>query len=649
MNKNTITGFVLIAAVIFGYSWWATPSQQQIAEQMRQDSIANVEKDQQLARENQLKKAKEDLTKQAIDDSTALFHYAFTGEKQDIVLQNEKVAITINTKGASIEKAVVKGFKSNENYITQHKDTTECSDVTLFDNSKPLDNTVKEQSMEFVFNLKESNISTSELYFTPSEVTDNSVVLTTKVAEGKSINIRYSLGDSYILHMSMDAQGMNGLFPANTNLMDVNWQQHCRQQERGHTFENRYSTLTYHFTNGGTDKLNEAGNKTETMEEKTDWIAFKSQFFSMIFIAKNDFQQNATYSSTNENKDSGYLKSYDAKMKTFFDPTGQTPSEFDFYIGPNNFRGLKNIQEQCNFNKDLELERLVYLGWPLFRIINRWFTIYVFDFLTSLAIPMGVVLILITLLLKFITFPMVRKSYMSSAKMRVLKPRLEEATKHLNKEEDQMQRQQVMMQEYQKYGVSPMAGCLPMLIQMPIWIAMFNFVPNAIELRGESFLWIKDLSSFDPILEWSNNLPLIGNHLSLTCILFCAGNLIYTWLSMKQQKDQMMGQQQGMKMMQYMMFFMPVMFFFIFNDYSAGLNFYYFISLFFSAIVMWALRKGTNDKKLLEKLVARYEENKKNPKKLTGLAASLQRMQEQQAAMQKQREELERRYKDLNK
>lgn len=256
---------------------------------------------------------------------------------------------------------------------------------------------------------------------------------------------------------------------------------------------------------------------------------------------------------------------------------------------------------------------------------------------------MGIVLILITLLLKAITFPLVKKSYMSSAKMRVLKPKLEEATKQYNKPEDQMQKQQAMMALYSKYGVSPLSGCLPMLIQMPIWIAMFNFVPNAIQLRGESFLWIPDLSTYDPIIEWDTNIWGIGDHLSLTCILFCVSNILYSVMTMRQQRDQMVGQQaEQMKMMQWMMYLMPVMFFFMFNDYSSGLNFYYFISLFFSALIMWTLRKTTNDAKLLEKLEQKYQENKNNPKKMSGLAARLEAMQKQAEELRKQQQERER-------
>ncbi len=551
-------------------------------------------------------------------------------DAQDIVLQNEKLQLTLNTKGGTVTKAVIKGFKDKEGN----------RDVTLLDE--------KVHRLNFTLSTKDANIATQDLFFQPSAQTDSTVTLTANAGQGKSMVLTYKLGPNYLLHMSMQVMGMNGLFAPDTKVMNVNWKDKCRQQEKGFTFENRYSTLTYHEEDGGTDKLSETSEKVdEQIDKKIDWVAFKNQFFSAVMIAKHDFNTGALLTSIPQQKGSGFLKEYEAKLKTFFDPTGQTPSEFEFYFGPNDFRLLNRVEQQSTFNKDLELQRLVYLGWPLFRIINRWFTIYVFDWLSK-WFPMGVVLILITLLLKVITFPMVKKSYMSSAKMRVLKPKLDAATAQYNKPEDQMQKQQAMMAEYSKYGVSPLSGCLPMLIQMPIWIAMFNFVPNAIQLRGESFLWINDLSTYDPVIEWNRNIWLIGDHLSLTCILFCVANVLYSWMTMRQQRDQMVGQQaEQMKMMQWMMYLMPVMFFFMFNDYSSGLNFYYFVSLFFSAAIMWTLRKTTNDEKLLKILEARYEENKANPKKLSGMAARLQAMQEQQQAMQRKREELERKKRKL--
>ena len=632
MDKNSIWGFVLIAAVLIGYSWYSKPSKEQERAQFVQDSIAQ-------ARQLQAEKAAKDATfkrqemarKKIAEDTTALFHDALQGQAQDVVLKNKHVAITLSSKGASVTKAVINNYKDN---------ITGDNFVTLFQG--------RDQSINYTLAAKEMNISTADLFFQTSAVTDSTVTFTATAAPGKTITLAYRLGKDYMLHMQMAVKGMDGLFAPGTNAMDVNWQDKCRQQEKGFNFENRYATLTYHNIDGGTDQLSETSKKIdEDIEDSIDWVAFKNQFFSAVIIAKNNFKSHSLMTSVPQEKGSGYLKQYQAKMKTFFDPSGKTPSEFDFYYGPNDFRLLQKVEKESTFGHDLQMQRLVYLGWPLFRIINRWFTIYVFSWLSK-WFPMGVVLILITLLLKVITYPMVKKSYMSSAKMRVLKPKLDEATKQYNKPEDSMQKQQAMMAEYAKYGVSPLSGCLPMLIQMPIWIAMFNFVPNAIELRGQSFLWMHDLSTYDPIFEWHKNLWLIGDHLSLTCILFCAAQIIYSWFTMQLQKDQMVGQQaEQMKAMQWMMYLMPLMFFFIFNDYSSGLNFYYFISLIMSAAIMFVLRKTTNDEKLLAILEARYKENQANPqRKMKGMMARMQALQQMQ---QQQMAETRRKQEELNR
>ena len=622
MNRDTLIGFVLIGLVLIGFSWWNQPSQEQMDEYKRQqDSIAAVQKDAEVKAQMAEAERKMQAEEAAKGDSTALFFQALNGQEEQIMLKNDKVELTFSTKGGTLTKAVILGFED--------KDSAE--NVTLFD--------AEDQQMNFMLAGKNDNIVTQDLYFTPSDVTDRTLTMTAPAQNGGNIAFKYELGDDYMLHFSLLTNGLAGQFAPNYSQMDIRWTSRARQQERGFMFENRYATLTYKETEGNTDYLNETSEKTETLEKSLDWVAFKNQFFSAVLISKDDFAANAVVSSKPQEKGSGYLKDYDAQLKTAFDPTGVKASEFEMYIGPNDFRLIKDVEEQSRFGKDLDLEQLVYLGWPLFRIINRWFTIYVFDWLTSFGFNMGVVLILITLLLKAITFPMVKKSYMSSAKMRVLKPKLDEATKQYDKPEDQMQKQQAMMQLYAQYGVSPLSGCLPMLIQMPIWIAMFNFVPNAIQLRRESFLWIDDLSTYDPIVEWGFNIWGIGDHLSLTCLLFCGANILYSYMTMRQQKDQMVGQQaEQMKMMQWMMYLMPLMFFFMFNDYSAGLNFYYFVSLFFSAAIMWTLRKTTNDEKLLAILEARYKENKNNPKKQSGLAARLEAMQKEADELRRQRQ-----------
>ena len=637
MNKNNIIGFLLIAVVLIGFSWYNQPSAEEQRAAFVQDSIAKAKHaEMEKASKAAAVKRQADAKAKIEADSTALFYSALKGQAQKVVLKNEKVELTLNTKGGTVEKAVIKGYVGHN--LKVKDGSADQKDVTLFDGN--------DQSLKFMLEAKEANIITSDLYFTPSNVTDKSVTMTAVAGPGKTLSMTYTLGDDYMLHMSLQAEGMAGLFSPSCNKMSIDWSDKARQQERGFMFENRYTTLTYHEAEGGTDHLNEGSEKIdEKIEETIDWVSFKNQFFSAIMVAKDNFDKDAFMTSIPQEKGSGYLKQFQAKMKTAFDPTGKKASEFEFYFGPNDFQILKNTEKESTFGKDLEFQKLVYLGWPIIRWINRFFTLYVFDWLSN-VFPMGIVLILITLLLKLITYPMVKKSYMSSAKMRVLKPKLEAATAQYNKPEDQMQKQQAMMAEYAKYGVSPLSGCIPMLIQLPVWVAMFNFVPNAIQLRGEKFLWMSDLSTYDPIIEWNTNIWLIGDHLSLTCILFCVANLLYSWMTMRQQRDQMVGQQADqMKMMQWMMLIMPLMFFFMFNDYSSGLNFYYFISLFFSAAIMWTLRKTTNDEKLLAILEKRYQENKSNPKKASGLMARMQALQELQ---QKQQAELARKQAELN-
>ena len=623
MNKNTIIGFILIAVVLIGFSWYNSPSQEQIEAARQQDSIANALQDKAKKAAAQEAINKKQQEKALAADTTALFYPALNGKSEQVTLKNSKLELTLDTKGGVVRKARILGFK----------DLDGAKDLTLFD--------AKDQNLNFLFAGKEDNIVTADLYFVPSEQTDSTVTMTATASNGGQLIMKYRLGNDYMLHFSLQAQGLAKAFAPTYKEMEIEWTDHCRQHEKGHSFENRYTSIFYKESKGSTDNLSESGDKSKTIEEELDWVAFRNQFFSVAFISKDNFSANAALSSISQEKGTNYLKQFDAKLKTAFDPTGVKASEFEMYIGPNNFRLIQNVEAQSQFGKDLDLEQLVNLGWTLFRWINRWFTLYVFDFLASLGFSMGIVLILITIILKVITYPMVKKSYMSSAKMRVLKPKLEEATKQYDKPEDQMKKQQEMMSLYSKYGVSPMGGCLPMIIQAPIWIAMFWFVPNAIQLRGQSFLWMDDLSTYDPIFEWGTNIWGIGDHLSLTCILFCAAQLIYTWISMRQQRDQMVGQQaEQMKMMQWMMYIMPLMFFFIFNDYSSGLNFYYFISLFFSASIMWLLRKTTNDEKLLAILEANYQANKNNPKKQSGLAARLEALQKQQEELQRQRNNL---------
>ncbi|MCM1108078.1 MAG: membrane protein insertase YidC [Clostridium sp.] len=615
MDKNTITGFVLIGIVLIGFSWFSQPSEEQIRQHQIQDSLTNVAKEQ--AEALQLEIQKQGMAQKALSamDTTALFYANRMGESRNVVLQNEVVELTLNTQGGAIKQAVLKNYKNQQG-----------NPVTLFD--------AEDANMCFFWAGKNENFNSGDYVFIPVHTSDSTVTMRLQATGGGTLDLMYTLRPkSYMVDLTIQASGLTNAFPPSLKTMDIEWSEQARQQEKGFDFENRYATLTYKLKDDDTDNLSETGEETKQIGEALDWVAFKNQFFSCVMIGQQDFTD-ATLSTSPRTKASGYLKDYSASMKTAFDPSGKKPTVMQFYFGPNNYHLLQETNQLSAGKDDLELEDLVYLGWPLVKWINRWFIIYVFDWLSSWGLPMGVVLLLLTLLVKLLVYPTTKKSYMSSAKMRVLKPKIDEISAKYPKTEDAMQKQQEIMQLYSRYGVSPMGGCLPMFIQMPIWIALFNFVPNAIELRGQSFLWADDLSAYDDLLHWGTDLWLIGDHLSIFCVLFCLTNVINTWVSMRQQQNSMTGEQaQQMKMMQYMMYLMPLMFFFMFNNYSSGLNYYYFLSGLSSILIMWFLRKTTDDKKLLAKLEANYKANQNNPKKMSGMAARLEALQKQQQAL----------------
>lgn len=622
MDKNTITGFVLIALVLIGFTYFSQPSAEQIAEARRQDSIAavNAEKQRVLQQQQAAKQVSSDSSAlMAAADTTSLFGMHKRGQNKTVTLQNELLKIELNTLGGVITDAHLKDYKDQKK-----------KPVQLFSKATSY--------LHYILPLKEENLKTAEMYFNAEKQTDSTVTMTLNGNDGSTFAIEYKLiPHTYMVNVAIRTNGLERHVMPNVKTISIEWQDSIRPQEKGFTFENRYATLTYKEKNGGMDYLNEAKEKEEDIKETLDWVAFKNQFFSYVLIGYEGLEK-AKLKSTPLAEESGFLKNYKAQMETPFDATGKSSVNMQFYIGPNKFRLLQQMNDySLEKGKDLELDELVYLGWPLFKYINRFFTIYVFDWLTKLGFSMGVVLLLITILLKVLVYPTTRKSYLSSAKMRVLKPKLDEINAKYPNSENNMKKQQEIMATYSKYGVSPMGGCLPILLQMPIWIAMFNFVPNAIELRQQSFLWADDLSTYDDVIHWSTNLPFIGNHLSIFCLLFCVSNLLYSWINMKMQKDSMVGAQaEQMKMMQWMMMLMPVFFFFMFNDYSSGLNYYYFISLLASAVTFWWLRWRTDDKKLLAKLEENYKKNMSNPQKMKGLAARLEALQKQQE-QQKQR------------
>ena len=624
MNKNTLTAFVLMAIVVFGFMTYENYARRnQMEEQMVLDSIARVEaaKEAQVKLKEQQKKAAE-----LADTLNPLFE-AHQGKVSTQVIENELLRITLTNKGGQMQKVELKDstYKSREG-----------GNVVLFDGN--------DQNMRLMLDGKTANIVTDELFFTPADVKKDGLTMHLPVANG-SLDIIYSLRpNSYILDMDVQATGLEGFFPSKTNAMQIEWTEDMKQQEKGYDFENRYSTVTYRDTDGDTHELSVSGGDEaeDEFEEKVKWITYKTQFFSQVLIAEQPMNV-SNMSSEYLGNGSGYLKTYKTSFAADFDTKGVTPTRFHFYLGPNKFSTLKENEEMLASSDDLDLQSLVYMGWPIIKWINRFFFLYAFDFLTGLGLNMGIVLVLLTLIVKFLVFPLMKKSYISSANMRVLRPKMDEINAKYPRKEDAMLKQQEVMKLYSEYGVSPVGGCLPMLIQMPIWIALFNFIPNYIEMRGESFLWADDLSTYDDIINWGFNIWGVGDHLSLFCILWCVSTVFNSVITQRQQQYAMTDeQQQQMKMMKWMTYLMPVIFFFSFNSYSAGLNWYYFISGLVSIVMMWFLRKTTDDDELLRKLEKRHAERKANmgdKKKTSSLMGRLQAMQEKQLEILKQQQE----------
>ena len=345
MNRDTVIGFILIGLVLIGFSWYNQPSAEQIEAMRKEDSIAVV--NQEKAKKQQAQKAarKAQAEEAARNDSTSLFFSALSGQNSQVVLKNNKVELTFSTKGGTLSKAVVKDFADKDGN----------PDVTLFDE--------KDQQMNFLLAGKQDNIITQDLYFTPSNQSDSTVTMTAQATGGGSIVLDYRLGPDHLLHFSLTANGLSGVFAPTYKEMDIEWSDHTRQQEKGFYFENRYTGLFYKEANdGSTDNLSETADKRETIDEQLDWVAFRNQFFSVALVSKDNFAGGAQLSSVQDQKESGYLKQFDARLKTAFDPTGQKPSEFEMYIGPNDFRLIQDVEKQSLFGKDLDLEQLVNLG-----------------------------------------------------------------------------------------------------------------------------------------------------------------------------------------------------------------------------------------------------------------------------------------------
>ena len=592
MDKNTITGFVLITLVVIAFSWFSRPSEAELRQRQEQDSIAAAMQQQQEERIKQ--ELAEAATAQALPaDSASLFFAKREGQEQEIVLENSVVKVTLSTLGGTVEQAELKGFDSRYG-----------GNVTLLSR--------KEAQMSFAFEGKQENIITSDYYFRPEAVTDTSVTMMLD-QPGKVLAISYQLRpDSYMMDINISTQGLSGFFSPSTKTMTVNWTDRIMQQEKGYDFENRYSTLTYKRTDKGTKHLKETRNDEKTVDEPLDWIAFKNQFFSAVMIAPDNFTDAHLTSIQETEKKAGFLKTYGAEAKTAFDPTGSQPTRMQLYLGPNDFHKLKAHNDLTLAPKDLELEKLVDLGWPLFRWINRWFIIYLFDWLTAFGLPMGIVLALLTIIVKTLVYPTTKKSFMSSAKMRVLKPQIDALNQKYPKQEDAMKKQQETMDLYKKAGVSPMGGCLPMLLQMPILWAMFRFFPASIELRQQPFLWAQDLSAYDDVIHWGTSI-LGMDHISLFALLMAVSMFFYSKVLQTQTPA---GNDPNAKMMQVMsLYMMPIMMFFICNNLSSGLSYYYLLSNLITMLETFIIKKWiVKPEEVVAKVEAAQKENKPAPK-----------------------------------
>jgi len=622
MDKNTIIGFVLILAIVIGFTQLSKPSDKEIAAQKRyNDSIALVEQNKTSSQ------ALVDSTKAIANDSVLKndtskladafggFGLAAKGEEKFYVLENELVKLTISSKGGRVYSALLKNYRTHDSLP-----------LILFDG--------KESSMDFTFVTNNNRVvNSSNLYFEPTSTIsqdakgNKTLILRLKTASQGYIDFAYTLpANSYMVSFGIKANGMTAVMPAGINSLDMHWTSKIRQQEKGRKFEDRYSAIEYKYAADDIEKLSESKDDAKELTNKVKWIAFKDQFFSSILIS-NEGITSGKLKSTLEKEGSGYLKAYSADMAVGFDPTGKIPTTFNLFFGPNQYKILSSYDKGVEGDKELQLNKLIPLGWGIFGWINRFVIIPMFNFFSQYIGNFGLIILLLTLVIKLVLFPLTYKSYVSSAKMRVLKPEIDEIHARIPADKA-AERQKATMELYSKVGVSPLSGCVPSLLQMPLLFAMFSFFPAAIELRHQSFLWATDLSTYDSILKLPFTVPFgYGDHVSLFCLLMTATNIVYTKLNMANTATT---DQPGGAMMKWMMYLMPLMFLFMFNNYASGLSYYYFISTLISISQTYAIRGFVDEKKILAQLHAKRASNAKKPAKKNGFMDRLEKLQQEQ-------------------
>jgi len=627
MDKNTILGFVLIALIVIGFSQLNKPSQKDLAVKRYNDSIALVEQNKaELAgKVSKGTVAKDSL---AVNDSTSKVKtadifgdFSASAEKNEkfYTIENDLVKITLSNKGGRVYSVQLKKYSKRDSL-------NHSLPLILFD--------AKESSTGFTFVTNNNRVlNSSNLYFEPvSGITkdakgNQTLILRLKTTGNAYLDFAYTLPPkSYMVSFGLKANSMNTVMPAGTNSLDMQWSSKIRQQEKGRKFEDRYSSIQYKYVADDVEKLSESKTEEKKLTNKVKWIAFKDQFFSSILIA-DDAMNSISLKSTLENENSGYLKDYTSEITVPFDPTGKIPTTFRFFFGPNQYKILSAIDNGTKADSDLQLNKLIPLGWGIFGWVNRFAIIPMFNFFSTFMSNFGLIILLMTVVIKLVLFPLTYKSYISSAKMRVLKPEIDEINAKIPADKA-AERQKATMDLYGKVGVSPMSGCLPTLLQMPILFAMFSFFPASIELRQQSFLWATDLSAYDSIMTLPFTVPFgFGNHISLFCLLMTATNIVFTKLNMANTPT---NDQMGGGMMKWMMYLMPLMFLFMFNNYASGLSYYYFISTLISIGQTYAIRATVDEKKMLEELHAKRSINAKKPAKKSGFMSRLEKMQQEQ-------------------
>ena len=627
MDKNTWIGFLLIAAIIVGFTLLSRPSKEELAERQRiQDSISLVRMAEAEAQRisDSLKSqldtaiaptpAKAEEQQARIEAVYGSFADAAQGTEKLVKLENKHLRLTLSNHGGTIQRAEL---------LDYHAAGDSVNPLCLF----------RGNEAELSFTLITANnriLQTSNLYFTPVETDDpHKVILRLQTTNADAwLDFIYELSDDYMVHFAIEPHNMQTELAQNVNSLEMQWRQLIPQQEQGRKFEERYAQLQYMLVGGDIEKLSESKDDTEKESSRVRWIGYKDQFFSSVLIADDAFSS-SEFRSTVQGKHSGYIKEYTTHTSIPFDINGRTKTGMRFYLGPNHYHTLKAYDKDVEKENRLYLNKLVPLGWKIVSWINTALVIPMFDLFTGWNLHIGIVILLMTIVIKLIILPFVFVSYKSSAKMRALKPQIDAINERYPAEKMQ-ERQQATMELYRQAGVSPMSGCLPMLFQFPVLMAMFWFLPTAIELRGKSFLWAHDLSTYDAVFHWSFNIPLLGDHLSLFCLLMTIVNIVYTYITMQSQATD-----PNMKFMKYMMYAMPLMFLFIFNDYAAGLSYYYLVSLFITILQTMIFRWTLDDKKMLAEMEANKKKKAGKPK--SGFMERLEKMQREQQKLARER------------